>query len=90
MIDDVSCAYGVLGIKKMTNENVVLWIADSHKTSKNEGLYYLELDKFGNKIACTGVDYEDQRNGLSTAERLNIQLKTGWLILFPKNKKVTE
>jgi|GEM_PF-4851281 len=88
MIDDVSCAYAVLGIKKLKNRNVVLWIADSHKKSRQEGLYYLELDEDGNKIVCTGTDYEDHaKNGLETAQRINIQNSTGWLLLFPQGTR---
>jgi len=87
MIDDVSYAYTILGIKKIKKEKdneVVFWIADPHKKSLNYGLYYLMLDeKTGKKIECTGIDDDD--NGLNSSQRIDFENK-GWLILCPQKK----
>lgn len=78
----ISYCYMVLGIKKMSNNNVVLWIADPHKTSKKEGLYYLELNEDGSKVTCTGID--DGYNGLQSAQSIDMLRDDNWIVIFPK------
>lgn len=74
--------YNILGIKEMNNNNIVLWIADPHKTSKKAGLYYLELNEQGDKITCTGID--DNCNGLCTAQLIKLTSKP--VFFFPRSK----
>ncbi len=83
MADDVTFACSILGIKSTEKGNIILWIADPHKTSREAGLYYLVLDgKTGDKLHCTGVD--DGSNGLSTAQK--IFPNKGWMLFFPQSQ----
>ena len=84
MIDDEQLACSIIGIKLMENGHVILWIADPHKTTRKDGLYYLVLDAAGRKIHCTGID--DGTNGLRTAQVIDPNREgrcKGWMILLP-------
>lgn len=91
MIDDVVYAYNIVGIKKIKKEKdneIVFWIADPHKTSVQDGLYYLMLnEKTGKTIECTGID--NGHNGLDSSQRIDFA-NTGWLILCPQEQKKLE
>lgn len=84
MIDDGTYAYTILGMKITTCGMTILLIADPHKKTKKDGLYYLSLSAIGEKAGCTGMD--NGANGLSSAQK--IDPKKGWMLLFPGNEKL--
>ncbi len=79
IIDDETYAWVLLGMKRTQTGKVVFWIADPHKTNRQEGLYYLVLDAFGNKLCSTGLD--NGTNGLQSAQK--IDPAKGWMLLIP-------
>jgi hypothetical protein len=79
-----------LGIKSTTSksgrEKIILWIADPHKNSREDGLYFLVLDKnSGDKLHSTGMDKDEHgnSNGLETSQSIYPN-KKGWMLLFPQ------
>lgn len=78
-------AYANLGIKETMTGKAILWIADPHKTSRKDGLYYLVLDNMGKKIHSTGVD--DGKNGLHTAQTIDPD-KKGWMLWLPQHRNL--
>jgi hypothetical protein len=85
MVDDATYAYSILGIKTTEKGDVILWIADPHKTSLKDGLYYLVLDNDGKKKSVTGID--NGENGLESAQK--IDPNKGWILLCPKGKIIS-
>ncbi len=84
MFDDGFTARSILGIKTLNPEKTkaVLWIADPHKTSKEDGLFYVVLDEKEAPIS-TG---KDGGNGLPTAHTINPKNR-GWMLFFPCERK---
>lgn len=82
MIDDVSYAMTIVGIRVNAAGETILFMADPHKRNRESGLYSVVVNSEGQQIATTGID--DGRNGLKTAALAHFN--KGWMLLFPQPK----
>lgn len=86
IIDDAVYSYMIFGIKRVFKQkgenNIVLWIADPHKTNKSAGLYNVFLDKDGNQIENS----MQLGSGFDSAERIYFNDKSSWLMFLPQRE----